>query len=130
MHSTDTEDAQQQRVPTLVQLCQRGELSTDFGGRTWLCFPDNVVLAASAHVDCEPIIHKKCEIRDSWDFIAICGLGNDLTYKLVKPILDRCTIEQLLRFEQLSPVSSHPRYVPPVCTDLTHAIAPPERYTR
>jgi hypothetical protein len=38
-------------------------------------------------------------------FVAIYSLGNDLTYELVKPILDRCTVEQLLRFEKLSPAS-------------------------
>ncbi|PPR00006.1 hypothetical protein CVT26_009287 [Gymnopilus dilepis] len=34
---------------------------------------------------------------------AIYSLGDDLTYPLVKPILERCTPEQLIRFEQLSP---------------------------
>ncbi|KAF8163538.1 RNA polymerase II transcription factor SIII subunit A-domain-containing protein [Crassisporium funariophilum] len=34
---------------------------------------------------------------------SICSLGDDLTYSLVKPILERCTTDQLLRFEQSSP---------------------------
>lgn len=38
--------------------------------------------------------------------LAIYSLGDDLTYSLVKPILERCTPEQLIRFEQLSPVNT------------------------
>ncbi|KDR73581.1 hypothetical protein GALMADRAFT_280740 [Galerina marginata CBS 339.88] len=34
---------------------------------------------------------------------SIYSLGDDLTYSLVKPILERCTPEQLIHFEQLSP---------------------------
>jgi hypothetical protein len=37
---------------------------------------------------------------------AIHSLGEHLTYHLVKPILQRCSVEQLHRFEQSSPVSS------------------------
>ena len=35
---------------------------------------------------------------------AITSLGDDLTYELVKPILERCSAEQLLRLEDGSPV--------------------------
>ena len=37
---------------------------------------------------------------------AIHSLGDHLTYPLVKPILQRCSVKQLHRFEQSSPVSS------------------------
>ncbi|KAJ7074313.1 RNA polymerase II transcription factor SIII subunit A-domain-containing protein [Mycena amicta] len=33
----------------------------------------------------------------------ISGLGDELSYDLVKPILERCTVDQLLRLEQASP---------------------------
>lgn len=37
--------------------------------------------------------------------LAIYSLGDDLTYNLVKPILERCSTEQLCRLEEDSPVS-------------------------
>jgi hypothetical protein len=35
---------------------------------------------------------------------AITSLGDDLTYDLVKPVLERCDADQLLRLEHTSPV--------------------------
>lgn len=37
--------------------------------------------------------------------LGISSLGDDLTYDLVKPILGKCSIEQLQRLEEASPVS-------------------------
>lgn len=37
-------------------------------------------------------------------YLDITSLGDDLTYSLVKPILERCSPEHLLRLEQASPV--------------------------
>jgi hypothetical protein len=37
--------------------------------------------------------------------LAIYSLGEGLTYNLVKPILERCSTEQLCRLEEDSPVS-------------------------
>ncbi|KAJ6630538.1 RNA polymerase II transcription factor SIII subunit A-domain-containing protein [Mycena sp. CBHHK59/15] len=53
------------RVPTLVQYCQRG-------------------------------MYFFC--------VSISSLGDGLRYDLVKPILERCTVDQLLRLEHASPV--------------------------
>lgn len=41
---------------------------------------------------------------DSNHHTAITNLGDDLTYDLVKPVLERCCAEQLLRLEHASPV--------------------------
>jgi hypothetical protein len=57
---------------------------------------------ASTHVDC---MFKHLHITaDSNNYIAITSLGDDLTFQLVKPILERCSAEQLLLLEHASPV--------------------------
>ncbi|KIM48778.1 hypothetical protein M413DRAFT_437957 [Hebeloma cylindrosporum] len=50
-----------------------------------------------------PTLVQLCQRVAAAQVDSIHSLGNDLTYELVKPILDRCSIEQLLRFEKLSP---------------------------
>ena len=56
-------------------------------------------------------MHRLCVIYTlqivihCWDHLqAIATLGNDLSYPLVKPILERCTAEQLFLLEESSPV--------------------------
>jgi len=58
---------------------------------------------AATHVDCV-FQHLHSVIASSHDHIAISSLGDDLTYKLVKPVLERCSPDQLLRLEHTSPV--------------------------
>lgn len=70
------------RVPTLVQYCQR---------------------VAAVHVD-GPSLRISLPSRTDRDIPAISSLGEDFRYDLVKPILERCNVDQLLRLEQASPV--------------------------
>ncbi|KAF8965301.1 RNA polymerase II transcription factor SIII subunit A-domain-containing protein [Flammula alnicola] len=50
-----------------------------------------------------PTLVQLCQRAAVAHVDSICSLGDDLTYPLVKPILERCSIEQLLRLEQSSP---------------------------
>ena len=44
-------------------------------------------------------------LRNSVFFnVAITSLGSELSFRLVKPILERCTADQLMRLEEASPV--------------------------
>ena len=58
------QDAQQRRVPTLVQLCQRGKLVIIF----MVHILNDFLLAASAHVDCVSIIYWNKSKHNSWKF--------------------------------------------------------------
>ncbi|PPQ68148.1 hypothetical protein CVT25_014074 [Psilocybe cyanescens] len=82
-------DVPLRRVPTLVSLCQRGEphLGSGLLGFGKLKPIDFLAAAIGQGVE------------------SIFSLGADLTYSLVKPILEKCNTEQLCRFEHLSPVS-------------------------
>lgn len=71
------------RVPTLVQYCQR---------------------VAAVHVDGSSFPHSSDLVQQH--IPAISSLGDELRYELVRPILQRCTVDQLLRLEQASPVST------------------------
>lgn len=73
------------RVPTLVQYCQR---------------------VAAVHVDGRWFGLSALCIRTQ-RHTAISSLGDELRYDLVKPILERCTVDQLLRLEQASEVCNH-----------------------
>lgn len=48
--------------------------------------------------------------------IAISSLGDELRYDIVKPILERCSVEHLLRLEQASPVC----HFTPRCSNVSH----------
>ncbi|KAF8912045.1 RNA polymerase II transcription factor SIII subunit A-domain-containing protein [Gymnopilus junonius] len=50
-----------------------------------------------------PTLVQLCQRAAVAQVDSIHSLGDDLTYCLVKPVLERCTPEQLIRFEQLSP---------------------------
>jgi elongin-A len=47
---------------------------------------------------------SSCFLAVTTASLAIATLGDDLSYPLVKPILERCTAEQLLEIEGSSPV--------------------------
>jgi elongin-A len=102
--TTDLETSNR-RIPTLVTLCQRGE-DDRLHRKTDRLHPLTV---ASTHVDC--MCRRSRIIPGSNSCIAITGLGDDLTYPLVKPILERCSAEQLLRLEHASPVCQLNAYV-------------------
>jgi hypothetical protein len=60
-------------------------------------------IVCSAHVDCTFLVSQKCaEIHNSCH-LAICSFG-DLRYDLIKPILESCSVENLVRLEHASPV--------------------------
>ncbi|KAJ7744980.1 RNA polymerase II transcription factor SIII subunit A-domain-containing protein [Mycena maculata] len=50
-----------------------------------------------------PSLVQYCQRVAAGHVDAISSLGDELRYDLVKPILERCTVEQLLRLEQASP---------------------------
>ncbi|KAJ7444831.1 RNA polymerase II transcription factor SIII subunit A-domain-containing protein [Mycena latifolia] len=50
-----------------------------------------------------PTLVQYCQRVAAVHVDAICSLGDELRYDLVKPILERCTVDQLLRLEQASP---------------------------
>lgn len=41
-------------------------------------------------------------------FAGMCSLGEDASFELVRPILQNCSADALLRFEQATPVSTPP----------------------
>lgn len=61
---------------------------------------------------------------------SITNLGDDLTYDLVKPVLERCCAEQLLRLEHASPHLQND--TPDIWRDLCHSKYPlaVERYSK
>jgi len=50
-----------------------------------------------------PTLVQYCQRVAAVHVDAISSLGDELRYDLVKPILERCTVDQLLRLEQASP---------------------------
>ncbi|KAJ6525715.1 RNA polymerase II transcription factor SIII subunit A-domain-containing protein [Mycena capillaripes] len=50
-----------------------------------------------------PTLVQYCQRVAAIHVDAISSLGDELRYDLVKPILERCTVDQLLRLEQASP---------------------------
>ncbi|KAJ7172203.1 RNA polymerase II transcription factor SIII subunit A-domain-containing protein [Mycena filopes] len=50
-----------------------------------------------------PTLVQYCQRVAAVHVDAISSLGDELRYDLVQPILERCTVDQLMRFEELSP---------------------------
>lgn len=91
-------------VPSLVTLCQRGQnpVFIAIGPSAHLCLLQQLpwlMLTVSL-----PLLPRNVDSHVL--YLGITSLGDDLTYHLVKPILEKCSIEQLQRLEESSPVSS------------------------
>ena len=105
------------RVPTLVQHCQRGELSSI----TPSVFTILTGMPTSGLCPCREYVSAALspssrQLTTAYDAPVaekdICSLGEGWRYDLIKPVLESCTPETLLRFEQADPVRLHPRHLP------------------
>ncbi|KAJ7272060.1 RNA polymerase II transcription factor SIII subunit A-domain-containing protein [Mycena haematopus] len=77
-----------------------------------------------------PTLVQYCQRVAAVHVDAISSLGDELRYDLVKPILERCTVDQLLRLEQASPYlkKDTPEIWKELCFRTYHTAA--ERYRR
>jgi len=77
-----------------------------------------------------PTLVQLCQRVASAHVDAITSLGDDLTYELVRPVLQRCSAEQLLRLEDGSPHLQND--TPEIWRDLCYHKYPlaVERYSR
>ncbi|KAF7363685.1 hypothetical protein MSAN_01026100 [Mycena sanguinolenta] len=77
-----------------------------------------------------PTLVQYCQRVAAVHVDAISSLGDELRYDLVKPILERCTVDQLLRLEQASPYLK--KDTPEIWKDLCFRTYPTaaERYHR
>ncbi|KAJ7510143.1 RNA polymerase II transcription factor SIII subunit A-domain-containing protein [Mycena galericulata] len=75
-----------------------------------------------------PTLVQYCQRVAAVHVDAISSLGDELRYDLVKPILERCTVDQLLRLEQASPYLQ--KDTPEIWKELCFRTYPPaaERY--
>ncbi|KAJ6502266.1 RNA polymerase II transcription factor SIII subunit A-domain-containing protein [Mycena sanguinolenta] len=77
-----------------------------------------------------PTLVQYCQRVAAVHVDAISSLGDELRYDLVRPILERCTVDQLLRLEQASPYLQ--KDTPEIWKDLCFRTYPTaaERYHR
>ncbi|KAJ7775165.1 RNA polymerase II transcription factor SIII subunit A-domain-containing protein [Mycena metata] len=77
-----------------------------------------------------PSLVQYCQRVASLHVDAISSLGDELRYDLVKPILERCTVDQLLRLEEGSPYLT--KETPEIWKNLSFERYPlaAERYNR
>lgn len=77
-----------------------------------------------------PTLVQLCQRVATTHVDSITNLGDDLTYDLVKPVLERCCAEQLLRLEHASPHLQND--TPDIWRDLCHSKYPlaVERYSK
>ncbi|KAJ7685443.1 RNA polymerase II transcription factor SIII subunit A-domain-containing protein [Mycena polygramma] len=77
-----------------------------------------------------PTLVQYCQRVAAVHVDAISSLGDELRYDLVRPILERCTVDQLLRLEQSSPYLE--KDTPEIWKALCFRTYPPaaERYHR
>lgn len=87
------------RVPSLVSYCQRGEQPLSRSR------PAPVLTPSSPFSSCRWYVLSSLLLLDLISPAAITCLGDDVRYDVVKPVLECCSADTLLRLEQSSPVS-------------------------
>ena len=97
----DTGDTSARKIPTLVQYCQRGMLfqfqissSQLIRHLQWLQVMSTVC----------PIFVALKPVYNDFLLIEIESLGEDVRYDLVRPVLEHCSADTLLRLENSTPV--------------------------
>ena len=102
-------EGQLRRIPTLVSYCQRGQLSSARSAHSPV---DLCVHCYSAVGTCRWYGHQG-GIRLPMIYLpslALSCLGEGIRYGLIKPVLECCSADTLLRLEQSSPVGTSVLY--------------------
>lgn len=92
-------DTAHRRVPSLVSHCQRGEQLASIAPESLTALPHSPLSS------CRRYVLSSLIVLGLNTPTAITCLGDDVRYDVIKPVLECCSADTLLRLEQFSPVS-------------------------